>query len=63
MRPNLVIESAATKQGAAAAESLIRRAFRRFRLPLREASGIEESAARGRAERLFAVNFRSTWNR
>ena len=34
------------------------RAFRRFRLPLREINDIEQTAARNRAERLFAVNFR-----
>ena len=44
-------------------EGLLHRAFRRFRLPLREPSTIERTAARNRAERLFAVNFRSTWTR
>jgi hypothetical protein len=42
-------------------EGLLHRAFRRFRLPLRETSTIEETAARNRVERLFAVNFRSPW--
>ena len=47
----------------AAAEGLLRRAFRRFRMPLRKPSTIEQAAARNRAERLFEVNFRSTWTR
>ena len=34
-----------------------------FRLPLRQREDIEQTAARNRAERLFAVNFRSTWTR
>jgi hypothetical protein len=36
--------------------------LRRFRLPRRMRSQVEEMAARNRAERLFAVNFRS-WTR
>jgi hypothetical protein len=44
-------------------EGLLHRALRRFRLPLRESSTIEETAKRNRAERLFAVNYRSTWTR
>ncbi|HEX4083758.1 MAG TPA: hypothetical protein VHY22_02515 [Chthoniobacteraceae bacterium] len=43
--------------------SLLRRAFRRFRLPLRQGSEIEQLAARNRAERLFEVNFRTSWTR
>jgi hypothetical protein len=45
------------------AGSLLRRAFRRFRLPLRTTTSVEETAARTRVERLFEVNFRSTWTR
>ena len=47
----------------AASEGLLRRTFRRFRLPLRKSSNIEQVAALNRAERLFEVNFRSTWTR
>jgi hypothetical protein len=43
--------------------SLLKRAFRRFRLPLRQSSGIEQMAAQNRAERLFEVNFRTSWTR
>jgi hypothetical protein len=43
--------------------SLLTRAFRRFRLPLRAGSDIEQAAARNRAQRLFEVNFRNTWTR
>ncbi len=39
--------------------SRIRRLFRR----LRQREDIEQAAALNRAERLFAVNFRSTWTR
>ncbi len=39
--------------------SRIRRLFRR----LRQQEDIEQAAALNRAERLFAVNFRSTWTR
>jgi hypothetical protein len=46
-----------------ASDGLLRRAFRRFRLPLREKVDINQTAARNRAERLFEVNFRSTWTR
>jgi hypothetical protein len=46
-----------------ASEGLLKRTFRRFRLPRREKSTIEQTAARNRAERLFAVNFRTTWTR
>jgi hypothetical protein len=46
-----------------ASEGLLKRTFRRFRLPLRESQDIEETAARNRAERLFEVNFRSQWTR
>jgi hypothetical protein len=42
---------------------LLRRAFRRFRLPLRGKADIVQTAARTRAERLFEVNFRSKWIR
>ena len=42
---------------------LLRRAFRRFRLPLRAPADIEQAAARNRAQRLFEVNFRNTWTR
>jgi hypothetical protein len=43
--------------------NLFQRAFRRFRLPRRPKMDIEETAARNRAERLFEVNFRTTWTR
>jgi len=39
------------------------RFFRSFRLPRKMRSNIEQTAARNRAERLFEVNFRSTWIR
>jgi hypothetical protein len=42
---------------------LLRRAFRRFRLPLRAPADIEQAAARNRAQRLFEVNFRHSWTR
>ncbi len=42
---------------------LLRRALRRFRLPLRETVKIEQTAARNRVERLFEVNFRNSWTR
>jgi len=44
-------------------EGLLRRAFRRFRLPLRETTHLDQAAARNRAERLFEVNFRTPWTR
>jgi hypothetical protein len=44
-------------------EGLLRKTFRRLRLPVRTASSIEQTAARNRVERLFAVNFRSPWTR
>lgn len=47
----------------AAIEGLVRRTLRRLRLPLRAKTGIEETAARNRAERLFEVNFRTPWTR
>jgi len=47
----------------AAPEGLLRRTFRRFRLPLREKSNFDQEAARNRAESLFQVNFRSPWTR
>ena len=50
-------------ESEAVSHGLLRRAFRRFRLPLRKTSNIEQTAALNRAERLFAVNFRSTWTR
>jgi hypothetical protein len=37
--------------------------LRRFRLPRRLATNIEQTAARNRAERLFEVNFRNSWTR
>ena len=61
MRSPIVLQR--TAEGASAAEGLLRRALQRFRLPRRELSTIEETAARNRAERLFEVNFRSTWTR
>jgi hypothetical protein len=42
---------------------LLRRALRRFRLPLRAPADIEQAAARNRAQRLFEVNFRNSWTR
>jgi hypothetical protein len=42
---------------------LLQRTFSRFRLPRRMTSDIERTAALNRAERLFQVNFRSTWTR
>jgi hypothetical protein len=42
---------------------LLKRALRRFRLPLRAAPDIEQTAARNRAQRLFEVNFRNSWTR
>jgi len=50
-------------EGEAADQGLLRRAFRRFQLPLRGKVDIDQAAARNRAERLFEVNFRSTWIR
>ncbi len=47
----------------AASDGLLRRAIRRIRLPLRKAPSIEQTAALNRAQRLFEVNFRSTWTR
>jgi len=44
-------------------ESLLRRALRRFRLARRPKMDIEQAAAHTRAERLFEVNFRTTWTR
>jgi len=46
-----------------ASQGLLRRAFWRLRLPLRKAPNIEQAAALNRAQRLFEVNFRSTWTR
>ncbi len=43
--------------------SLLRRAFRRLRMPRRSKINIEQMAARHRAESLFEVNFRTTWTR
>jgi len=43
--------------------SLLRRAFRRLRLPRRSKLNIEQMAARHRVESLFEVNFRTTWTR
>jgi hypothetical protein len=62
MRNSIVLTRTAGN-AEAAAESLLRRTFRRFRLPLRETSNIEQTAARNRAERLFEVNFRNSWTR
>jgi hypothetical protein len=45
------------------AGGILLRAFGRFHLPRRKAPDIEQTAARNRAERLFAVNFRNTWIR
>ncbi len=49
--------------GGGEVAGLLRRAIRRLRLPLRKPADIEQTAALNRAERLFAVNFRSTWTR
>jgi len=45
------------------AGSLFKRAFRRLGLPRRAKLTIEQTAARNRVERLFEVNFRTTWTR
>jgi hypothetical protein len=63
----LITDVHASKSGASRRKSFgfrisgfgFRAVFRRFREP----ANIEQTAARTRAERLFAVNFRSTWNR
>jgi hypothetical protein len=60
MRKTIVLERV-DDESEPVAEGLLHRALRRFRLPLRETSNIEETAKRNRVERLFAVNFRSTW--
>jgi hypothetical protein len=44
-------------------ESLLRRALRRLRLARRPKMDIEQAAVETRAERLFEVNFRTTWTR
>jgi hypothetical protein len=44
-------------------EGLLRRAFRRLRMPRRAKPNIEQMAARHRVESLFEVNFRTTWTR
>jgi len=44
-------------------ESLFKRTLRRFRLSRRPRVEIEQTAARSRAQRLFEVNFRTTWTR
>jgi hypothetical protein len=44
-------------------EGLLRRAFRRLRLPRRAKTNVEQMAARHRVESLFQVNFRTTWTR
>ena len=62
MRKTIVLERV-DDETEPAPEGLLHRAFRRFRLPLRDSSNIERTAARNRVERLFAVNFRSTWTR
>jgi hypothetical protein len=62
MRNPIVLKRIAG-EGDAGTEGLLRRAFLRFRLPLRGSENIEQTAARNRAERLFAVNYRSTWTR
>jgi len=61
MRNAIVLEKIGGP-GEPAAASLLRRAVRRFRLPLREKMDLERAAARNRVERLFEVNFRS-WTR
>jgi hypothetical protein len=45
------------------AGSLFKRALRRIGLPRRAKLNIEQTAARNRIERLFEVNFRTTWTR
>jgi hypothetical protein len=60
MKTPIVIQRVADEP---AGQGLLRRALRRFRLRRREASSLEAAAARNRAERLFQVNFRTTWTR
>jgi hypothetical protein len=62
MRKTIVLERV-DDESEMMTEGLLRRALRRLRLPLREPATIEKRAARNRVERLFAVNFRSTWTR
>jgi hypothetical protein len=65
MRTSTVLETI-PGESAAASGGLLRRAIRSFktlRLPLREVTHIEQTAARIRAEQLFAVNFRAPWTR
>jgi hypothetical protein len=44
-------------------ESMFKRALRRFRARRESRIGIEQTADRSRAQRLFEVNFRTTWTR
>ena len=44
-------------------ESLFKRALRRFRARRESRIGIEKTAARSRVQRIFEVNFRTTWTR
>ena len=60
---NLVMPARYAAVETAQSGNLLKRALRRLRLPVREPSSIEEQAALNRAERLFEVNFRSTWTR
>ena len=62
MRKPIVLERIAC-ENEVANDGLLRRAFRRFRLPLRAPADIEQAAARNRAQRLFEVNFRNSWTR
>ena len=62
MRNPIVLKSIGSENEAATG-GLLQRAFRRFRLPLRETSNFERTAARDRAQRIFEVNFRSPWTR
>ena len=62
MRKSIVLERIAI-ENEAANEGLLRRALRRFRLPLRETTNFEQATARNRAESLFGVNYRSPWTR
>jgi hypothetical protein len=62
MKVHIMIEKPGAESAAADA-GLLRRALRRFRLPVRETVKIEQTAARNRVERLFEVNFRTSCTR
>jgi len=49
--------------GDALGAGIFKRAIRRFRLPLRSGTDLEQTAAINRVHRLFEVNFRHSWTR